>query len=234
MSAIRLVAVAGAIAAAAGLPASGGGATGGTIAVTSIKFSGSWKESWLTAKVTYAGSVSDATDPVDLLAVLRPVGRAGVPAGSQKPRIGAAGSFSGSITLPPRLLPGTYRLTVTGRAGTTVLVPGTKDVTNPAPAEGIVDFAIASATKGGRKANTVSSPRKDLYARFHFLVRPKSSKVHIGWFSPNFRFLGEKDVPYKTTIFTHVGSDLPLARGVWFGFVGPKNHPAKRIRIRIR
>ena len=84
-----------------------------------------------------------------------------------------AGNFGGELTLPARLLPKLYRLTITGTTSDGAqITPVHKDVRLKQPPEGIVDYAYMSATRGGKRANTLKGKRLQIFARFHFVVAP--------------------------------------------------------------
>ena len=203
------------------------------LTLRSVTLEASWKESWLTGTVKFEGTATAVSGPVEVIAALRPVDRPGAPAGSARISLPSPGSFAGGFKLPRRLLPGLYRLTVTGVAGGMPLTAATRTVRNPAPSEGVVDVAVASSRKGGPKANTVAGPRRELWARFHFVVPPKASTVRVAWFSPDFKWYGIAQKPYESTVETHVRTDAALMKGVWFCYAGVNGRYVKRVRIRI-
>jgi hypothetical protein len=200
-----------------------------TLTLSSAKLSASWKESWLTGSVKFAGTV---TGPADLTAVVRPVGRAGPPVAAGT--FSTTGSFSQVLKLPARPLPGKYRLTVSGQSSGTRLT-ATRDLTLPAPIEGIVDQAYASSTKGGAPIKTVKSPRTELWVHYHFVVKPKLNTVRVGWHSPDFRWYGQRTYPYKATVESrvHTTGGLTLKRGVWYVYIWSSDRVVKRASIRI-
>jgi hypothetical protein len=200
------------------------------LTLDSAKINAKWKESWLTASLSYSGTVAGAAD---LEAVLRPVGRAGPPAAAIA--FSADGSFSKTVKLPNRLLPGTYRLSIDGTSNGVGLTAVTRDLVNPTPAEGIVDKAWAASRPKGPPVFTVKGPRTQLWAYFHFVVPPKSTKLRVGWHSPSFRWYGQATKPYTPTFASHVATagGLPLERGVWFVYLWSGSKVVKRARVRI-
>ena len=205
-----------------------------TVTLSSAKLVAHWKESWLTGTVTFSGSVSAAAQ-AQVEAALRPVARSGSPAASATLSTTPTGSFSGTLKLPARMLPGKYQLSVTATVAGTSSVPVTRVLVNPAPEEGIVDRAYASLTKTSSRINTASSPRHDLWVHYRFVVAPKVRNVQVKWHSPNFRWCGQKIYPYKATISSKVASTpTPLANGVWFAYLfSSKGVAIKRVRVRI-
>jgi len=203
-----------------------------TVTIRSAKLTAHWKESWLTGTVSFSGDVSAAAQ---IEVALRPVTRSGPPAASTQLSTAAAGSFSGTLKLPSRMLPGTYRLSVTGTVAGTSSDPVTRLLVNPAPVEGIVDRSYASLTPGGGPINTAKGPRSVLWVHYHFVVPPKVRKLQVRWHSPDFRWLGIADKTYKLSIASSVQSiGTPLARGVWFAYLfSSKNVVVKRVRVRV-
>src|SRR5262245_36667558 len=84
-----------------------------TLTVDSATVTASWKQGWLQsgAGIHIAGSVSV---PATLRVVLRPAERSGVVTALQTYEVAQAGSFTETLPLPPRPLPGPYTLRVSG------------------------------------------------------------------------------------------------------------------------
>jgi hypothetical protein len=144
------------------------------------------------------------------------------------------GPFGGELTLPARLLPKVYRLTVSGTSGDGQIAPVHRDVTLKAPPEGIVDDAYISATKGGKRAFTLRGLRKELFARFHFVVPPRNKNLKAAWFSPDFKWRGRADKTYKVNVDTVVGAPAGLMKGVWFCYLRAADGTViKKTRVRV-
>lgn len=199
------------------------------ISIDNAKLTSSWKQSWLTGRVNFSGSV---TGPAELRASLRPVGGGRV-AGAVDISMTTAGKFAGLIKLPNRLLPKLYRLSVAATGGD-VLVPAVhRDLRLPAPAEGVVDRAWASRTKNGPPVDTILGNPTQVWAHFHFAVPPKSRKVRNRWYSPNFRWWGEKkNKPWTPTVHTRLAA-AKLDKGVWFAYMFSENRVVKKWRVRL-
>jgi hypothetical protein len=226
LSATLLAAAAlGTVGAAPGIPA-----TTPALSIDSATVSARWRESWLTATLRFAGSAGAAAD---LTATLRPADRAGPPAARARMTAAADGQFSGTMKLPPRLLPGRYLLRVFGTSGTTQLTPVERSVTVPAPVEGVVDRASTSTTRNGAPTINTRGPRSVLWARFHFLVPPKSGRVTASWYTPSFKWVGTVTRAYKTDFVTFVRGAPSLERGRWWCFLRSSGRVVKRVRIRI-
>jgi len=199
------------------------------VTIKSAAISAKWKESWLTGRVRFSGNV---TAPSELRVSLRPKGGGKVAATVDLPNV-QAGLFGGVLTLPSRLLPKTYRVTVSGTSGGAPLAPSHRDVKLPAPPEGVVDRAWASKTKNGKPVNTIPGNPTEVWAHFHFVVPPKSRKVRNRWYSPNFRWYGEKkNKPWTETVHTRLAAST-LDKGVWFAYMFSENRVVKRWRVRL-
>jgi hypothetical protein len=203
-----------------------------TVPVVSLKdatLTSKWKESWLTGSVRFSGTV---TGNADLRVSLRPKAGGKVAAAvtlpSQQP-----GAFGGGLTLPPRLLPKVYRLTVSGTSADGEIAPVHRDLTLKAPPEGVVDKAWASATKNGPPVNTIRGNPTSVWAHFHFAAPPASGKVRNRWYSPNFRWWGEKkNKPWTRTVHTQLAA-AKLDKGVWFAYMFSADRVVKRWRVRL-
>ena len=196
-----------------------------------------WKESWLTGSVRFSGNV---TAPSELRVSLRPKGGGKVAAAVDLPDV-QAGLFGGVLTLPNRLLPKTYRVTVSGTSGGAQLTPSHRDVTLKAPPEGIVDRAWASRTRNGPPVATIPGNQADpryakvteVWAHFHFAYPPKSRKVRNRWYAPDFRWWGEKkNKAWTPTVHTRLRS-AQLKKGVWFAYMFAENRVVKKWRVRL-
>jgi hypothetical protein len=204
--------------------------TAPSLTLDSAKLTARWNESWLVGTLSFSGTVGDAAQ---LQAVLRPMGAAAQPTAVLA--FAATGSFSKTLKLPARMLPGAYRLSVGGVANGARLLTETRDLVNPRPSEGIVDKAWASARAGGPPVSTVRGPRSRMWAYFHFAVPPRSGKVTVGWHSPSFRWYGRVTRPYSVTVRSSLATSPghALERGVWFVYCFSDGKVIKRTRVRI-
>lgn len=192
--------------------------------------SANWREGWFTGSVKLRGTIGA---PARLTAILRRV------AGGSLPRrldltVRRAGRFRAELTLPARPLPGLYRLRLTGSSGIGALPTVERNVRVPAPAEGIVDRAIASAKRGGPRAPVLRGPRQVLFARFHFLLAPRAQRVQVDWRTPSYVSYSTTSMPYAPTIHTRVrSSNAPLEPGIWYCILSVGGKVAKRLVVRI-
>jgi hypothetical protein len=207
-----------------------------TVKLTSATIKSKWKESFLDGSVRFSGTV---TGPAELRVSLRPA-KGGKVANAVTLPIDQGGPFGGELTLPARLLPKLYRLTVSGTTSEGAqIAPVTKDVRLLAPPEGIVDYAYASARLGGKPADTLKGKRLRIFARFHFVVAPKKGerkKLRTSWHSPDFKFHLEPHKRLNAFIDTGIIdlSGKGLMKGVWFCYLkSTSGYVIKRTRIRL-
>jgi len=217
------------------LASSAAGSTS-TLTIGTTNVTAKWKESYVKGSVSFTGS---ETNSIDLDASLRNVATARL---IQVKRFSvSAGNFSNSIPLSARPVPGTYRLRLkempTGSAAD-------RNVTIPAPPEGVIDIAYMTNTKTGARKKVIKNA-KVIYAHFHFVARPQTNTLTFKWQkpgNPKVRFTGFATKRYATTIDTFVcvkrtsgGSclDVPLQKGKWYCIVYAKGKVVKRQDVRV-
>jgi hypothetical protein len=195
-----------------------------------------WKESFVEGSVRFSGVVGG---PAELRATLRPAAGGKVANAVTLP-IEQAGTFGGELALPARLLPKLYRLTISGTtAEGAQITPVHRDVRLQQPPEGIVDYAYISATRGGKRANTLKGKRLQIFARFHFLVAPlkgERAKLRSSWHSPDFKWHAEPHKRLNKFVDTWVidTTGKGLMKGVWFCYLrSTSGYVIKRTRIRL-
>jgi hypothetical protein len=207
-----------------------------TLTITRVSVTAKWHESFVKGKVAFSGTKGTAGQvEVSLRNVAsdRLIGVKRITVGS--------GSFTGSIALSARPVPGTYRLRLkefpTGSAAD-------RNVTIPTPSEGVVDRAYTSRTKNGPPAKVIKNA-KVIYAHFHFVARPKAKTLTFNWRkpgNPKVRFTGYAKKPYKTTVDTFVcvkatsgGSclNVPLRTGKWYCIVYAGGKVVKRQDVTV-
>jgi hypothetical protein len=206
------------------------------VTLKSAVLTAKWKESFVVGSVRFSGVVGG---PAELRASLRPAA-GGKVANAVTLQIDQAGTFGGELTLPARLLPKLYRVTISGTTGDGAqITPVHKDVRLKQPPEGIVDYAYISAKQGGKPADTLKGKRLQIFARFHFVVAPlpgERKKLRSSWHSPDFKFHAEPHKQLKTFIDTWVidTTGKGLMKGVWFCYLrSTSGYVIKRTRIRL-
>lgn len=211
--------------------------TGSAVTITSTSVTAVWKESYVKGNVTFSATETAAGTVEANLRNTKTNRLIGVKRFSVE-----AGSFTNSVPLPARPVPGTYRLRLkefpTGSAAD-------KNVVIPAPPEGVIDVAYMTSTKKGARMRVIKNA-KIIYAHFHFVAAPKAKTLTFKWKkpgNPKVRFTGFATKPYKTTIDTFVcvksrtgGPCRPnetLAKGKWYCIVMAKGRVVKRQDIRV-
>ena len=172
--------------------------TGSTVTITSTSVTATWKESYAKGSVKFSGTQTVAGT---IEASLRNV-KTGRLLYAKRFTVGT-GTFTNSLPLTARPVPGTYRLRLkefpTGNASD-------RNVIIPAPPEGVIDVAYMTSSKNGRRMKVIRNA-KIIYAHFHFLARPQTNTLTFKWQkpgNPKVRFTGFATKPYATTVNTFV------------------------------
>jgi hypothetical protein len=210
--------------------ASVGRAAAPTLTLDTATVAASWKESWLTGSVHYSGSVGGAAS---LIVSVKRADKPGAPPSARATIQSSGGSFSGDLKLPPRVLPGVYAVRVYGTSGSEKLTAAERQVTVPAPPEGIIDKAWATTSRGGPPMKRINGPRTIMWAHFHFLVPPKSGRIKAYWYSPSFKYLGVVNRKYRQSFDTFVRVPTGLEAGNWWVFMRSGNRVAIRVALRL-
>jgi hypothetical protein len=199
-----------------------------------------WKEGWLRpeAAVRFTGNV---TAPSTLTAFLRPVGRDIVTARLADFSVAQAGRFSGTLRLPPRALPGPYRLRILSTSSPPRPKPVDCPVEIPAPPEGVIDRAlVGTSLKGpwlryvGNTGPAVRGAHKTLWVRFRFLYPPTGKRIQIVWKLRWHIVVGKVYRRYQNTLDTVASSGAPLPKGVWLVVLTIDGRIAKKMDVRLQ
>ena len=210
---------------------------GSTVAITGTSVTAKWHESYVRGSVTFTGNESQAAT---LEASLRNVATGRLIA-VKRFSVGG-GTFTQSIQLSARPVPGTYRLRLkempTGSAAD-------RNVKVPAPPEGVVDRAYTSKTKNGPPVKVIRDAKK-IYAHFHFVARPQTNVLTFNWRkpgNPKVRFTGYAKKPYKTNVlitFVCVKKleggpclDQELRKGKWYCIAYARGQVVKRQLVTV-
>lgn len=222
------------------VPSVGAGAEAPTLTLGSTLVTANWKEGWLRpgAAVRFTGRADQGTP---LSAILRPVARPGVVTARLDFDVGQAGTFSKAIRLPPRALPGRYRLRILSTSPPPRPTPVEAVVRIPAPPEGVIDRALVGTTRNGpwlqyvgNTGPAVSGPRTELWVRFRFLHPPQGRRVELVWKLKWRTVIGKVHRRYANTIDTYARSNAALPKGVWLVVLKIDGRIAKQMNVRLR
>lgn len=207
------------------------------VSITGASVTAKWHESYVKGEVAFSGTTSAAGQ---LEVSLRNVA-SGRLIGVKRISVGS-GSFTNSIPLSARPVPGTYRLRLkefpTGAAAD-------RNVKVPAPPEGVVDYAYTSTTKNGPPLKVIRDAKK-IYGHFHFVARPQTNVLTFNWRkpgNPKVRFTGYAKKPYKANVvitFVCVKKleggpclDQDLRKGKWYCIVYALGKVVKRQLVTV-
>ncbi|MEW6581243.1 MAG: hypothetical protein AB1416_00595 [Actinomycetota bacterium] len=197
------------------------------VTLTSASIAGSYRGRAFTGNLKVAGRASQA---VGARVELTERGRSRVEL-SRTVSL-PAGTFSLSLRLPTRLLPGAYSVRVTPTGGATA----TRSVTIASPRRGIVASASASSIRGGPPATSIPRRLNRLFFRFKFLVLPKTgAPIAVRILLPNGRPTGRRPIgkPRARVIDAFVASPTGLPRGRWRALLLVDGKTVSRVSVRI-
>jgi hypothetical protein len=204
------------------------------VTITSAKVTAKWHESFLPKgkrKVTFSFTTTEAAT---YEASVRGVAKGNLVA-VKRFSVGA-GTFTRSIELSPRPVPGAYTLrlkqTPTGAGADFPVVI-------PAPQEGVVDRAYFSRTQTGPRVKVFRGRTSTIIVHFHFVARPQARKVSFIWKkpgNPKVRFTGRATKPYKQTVSSFVCAKYighkcgggQLRTGKWYAILKAAGRVTKR------
>jgi hypothetical protein len=226
----------------AGVAGAGDGDVPATISVTKTKVNAKWQEGWL-----LPGRSVVVTGRSDGAATIRAVLQRLGPPKTNPVRVNLpikrAGTFTLTLPLYARSLPGRYSLRIIGWGESASIEPVETTVTLPSPVEGVADRSEVGTTPSGpwhvydlrkKTSPVLRGQYKKLYSRFTFLSPPTGKDIRVLWTS-NFgqHLLGTVTKHYHRQIDTNVSSGAPLAPGTWLIKLVVNGRVAKQGSIRI-
>jgi hypothetical protein len=212
-------------------------AAAGGLRITSATANVSWRQGWLEpgASVVFTGSIGA---PATLTAALRPVDRPGTVTARTEFVMTHGATFTKRLRLPPRPLPGTYKLRVAGTTGEGVGRAEVK-VTIPAPPEGVLARGEVGTTPHGpwllyrHGSPPVVRGAHRIWMRFRFLSPPTGKHIELVW-KRNWRTVVRRTMPYQDTLLASVGSSARLASGHWSAELLVDGRVAKKMDVIVR
>lgn len=187
-----------------------------------------WKQSRLTGRVVLKGTV---TASARLVATLTRKGRT---AAVQRRTftLGKAGAFTRTLHLPRLLRPGAYVLRLVPTVGGAAQPAVQRGLTVPAPREGIVRRAWASALRGTSPLLNLPGTPQQLWAHFEFMTAPRKRPITTTWYRGTSR-VAVVARPYAAVIHTFVRSDGPLRPGRWRAVLKAGGTVVAEVRVRV-
>jgi hypothetical protein len=188
-----------------------------------------WKQGWFKGRVRFSATVSGQSQ---LQATVRKLktGKLVIPPSSFS--VGA-GTFTKTLKLSSRPLPGTYVVELTGTSGGVSLPDAKKAFSVPTPVEGVADRSYASLTEHGPAVRVFRHTRV-IYAHFHFLFPPQSSKVRFLWRRPDFTKVGTVVKTYKDYFYTYLRvSGKVLEPGTYYCYMYAAGKISKGLAVRV-
>ncbi len=207
-----------------------------TVALDRAAFRVTWRKGVPSGSIQVAGTTGGAAS---LTFTLRRVTASGTrPVKGWTFQQAGAGPFARALALPKTLLPGTFRLDVTGSSPGGTVPRVSRDLKLKGPPEGIVKDAFASSTKAGAAATRLPGRRTEVWATFVFSALPTRGRITVAWTYPGHRRVpplgqrvGKPRRAIVTTGLTGPSTGLPPGRYTAMLFVGDVQ--MRRVSVRI-
>jgi virginiamycin B lyase len=199
------------------------------------KVATAWRDSRLRGALTLSGSASAAESVQASLVSAR-----GKVAVRYRLKL-VAGAFRRRLTLPARLLPGSYAIRVTGIATSgqaaraeVVATTAPARITIPSPSEGLVVRHRVTG-QGTQPAVVLHGPQRTLTAHFHFDVLPRGgSAIRVTWYaSGGSTPLGYKGAARSRLVTSDVQSSTALPHGAYHAVLSVGGVEVARATIRL-
>jgi hypothetical protein len=200
--------------------------------IADAAFAVSWTQGVGSGRLTVEGKIGKASD---LAVQLRQAN--GKPFATGQFSV-PAGAFDVALKLEPglvagELLPGGYVVSVAGSSGDLTIPPEVKAVTLPAPADGVVQRAFASASANGSPKASLHGSQA--FAHFVFAAAPTSKRsLSIAWYEPNGKLLGVAKKAAGLTITSSISSESNLPPGTWRADLRLGNKVVETLLVPVR
>ena len=137
------------------------------------------------------------------------------------------------FTLPTLLAPrGRYAVDLRSTVSGTPLPSARRFVTLPAPREGVVRRAWASALRSTSPLLNLPGTPRQLWAHFEFLTPPHERPITTTWYR-GARVVAVVARPFTPVIHTFVRSDRPLQTGRWRAVLKAGGTVVAEVRVRV-
>jgi hypothetical protein len=140
----------------------------------------------------------------------------------------------GTLLRGAQLFPGTFVLSVRGRAGRTGVPLQLRTIFVKSPNQGVVSRSYATTTSGGRALRTLPRRTPQAWAIFRFATQPVIGPVTVSWFQPNGALLGTVEKSNRPILRTGIASGPGVPSGTWKVVLRAGNKLIKTQKIRIR
>ncbi|HEY4348565.1 MAG TPA: hypothetical protein VGM80_13335 [Gaiellaceae bacterium] len=201
------------------------------VEIDAAAFSVQWKASVGTGKLLVHGRIARSAE-----VQVRLSRSGGAPLLTERLSL-SSGPFRLTLKLEPglQLLPGGFVITISGHSGSLVVPPQVKTLSLPAPAEGVVDRAFASAFANSHPAATLHASGRAAFVHFEFQSQPRSGKqLTVAWYRPNGQLLGVAPKARAADVTSSISSGENLPPGVWHVDLRVGSTLVKRIEIQVK
>ena len=130
------------------------------------------------------------------------------------------------------LLPGGFVVSLTGTAGGAAVPLQVRTLRVPAPSEGVVRRAFASATQTARPARKLRKGTREAWATFLFATQPTSEPVTVSWYQGR-RLLGTRTKSNRPVIQTGIGASAGLPSGTYRVDLVAGGRVVRRLNVQV-
>jgi uncharacterized repeat protein (TIGR02543 family) len=205
------------------------------LAVAAPRINVRWSSSIGSGRVIVSGRVGG---PAGLLLQIRRPG-GGV---LERLRFKATGPFHQTLRLPKdilprgaRLLPGAFVASLRGTTARSGLPLVVRPLVVPAPREGVVRVAFASAAENGPASARLPSGLHEVWANFQLQTQPSLKlPLTVRWYKPGGALLGQVTKSNRPDVTSAIdGGDQALPKGTWVAELRAGNTVVKRLNVPI-
>ena len=140
----------------------------------------------------------------------------------------------GTLARGASLFPGTFVVSVTGRAGSLGVPLQMRTIFVPSPSEGVVRKSYASTTRSGKPLKSLPKGVREAWAIFRFETQPTAGPLTASWFDNKGKLIGTVNKNNRPVIETGIGSATAIPSGTWRVDLKAGGKLVKSVRIKIR
>ena len=130
------------------------------------------------------------------------------------------------------LLPGGFVVSLTGSANGAALPLQVRTLSVPAPAEGVVRRAYASASQNGRPARKLRRRAREAWATFQLASQPTAAPVTVSWYQGR-RLIGTREKSNRPVIQTAIGASAGLPSGTYRVDLVAGGRVVRRLNVKV-
>jgi uncharacterized repeat protein (TIGR02543 family) len=140
----------------------------------------------------------------------------------------------GTLARGARLFPGTFVVSVTGKAGRSPVPLQMRTIFVPPPPEGVVRKSYASTSQNGKPMQALPRGTKQAWAIFRFETQPTAGPLTASWYDGSGKLIGTVAKSNRPVIETGIGSATAVPSGTWRVDLKAGSRLVKRLLVKVR